>query len=444
LYFADIEEFGVKVTLRERSPGGPIQLDCASGPDGSRDRHSTGCRSHEEALEYARAYIRRLAKLRMGDAPPPPPVQLTIGQLFDRFRRDRLLNLRADNRSGYDLTMRVVETIWGRSKLVMTTDQDALDELARRRTLGDLIIPTNGADGSGFRRLGQVGQNTVCSDYRHLHAILEWARKKSTGPDQYLLDRNPLARLDRPAKEKNPRQPISDARRFAIMLRYADVVDPTGRLRLILMIARYTGRRRGEICALRCSDLLLDTELVRSALAQRAAEAFPTDFADVWVHGGIRWPEANNKQGLHWVVPIGPVLARAIRAYLQSTSNPTVGDAPLFPAEQDLSKSVHPDLVGRWFRDAETRALVDGHPVPHLRGGCWHPLRRLYRTEKKKARFDAKDVFFVAGWAFHDGNAGNAGYLHYDAADLLQVALHEIAPEGGETRDRHSRSHRME
>lgn len=90
---------------------------------------------------------------------------------------------------------------------------------------------------------------------------------------------------------------------------------------------------------------------------------------------------------------------------------------------------------------AEALAIADGRKLPHLRGGLWHPIRRLYRTEKKKARFETKDVFFIAGWAYHDPNAGNQGYLHYDAEDLLEVAMHE-SPTGTPARSgSHTRSH---
>lgn len=438
LGYIDLNEYGISLTLRQRTVGGPYHLDCAEGPEGERDRHSTGFSDREKAIEYGREYLRRIVKERIADAPPLPSHQLTFGRLFDEFRKHKLPRLGAKNRSGYDTTMRVVEAVLGRGRVVVTLDQDALDELERRRKAGGIVIPN--ASGKGLRRLGKTRQGTARADYRYLHAVLEWATKKSTGPGTWLLDVNPLARLDKPAKEKNPRQPISDQRRFEIMLEYVDRVDPTGRLKLILYIARYTGRRRGEICRLRSSDVLLDVDLVRAALADRADQRFPDSIADLW-EMGLRWPEDANKQGLHWVVPIGPVLAGAFREYLAKNPTPTVGDAPLFPAEQDITKSVHPDLISRWFRTAETLALLEGHPIPHLKGGTWHPLRRMYRTEKKRAKFDTKDVFFIAGWAFHDGNAGNAGYLHYDAADLLEVARHEPAPEGLKGGRSHARSH---
>ena len=48
--------------------------------------------------------------------------------------------------------------------------------------------------------------------------------------------------LDRP-KEKNVRRPVASHDRYVKTLAKADEVDPKGRLRCMLALARFTGRR---------------------------------------------------------------------------------------------------------------------------------------------------------------------------------------------------------
>ena len=53
---------------------------------------------------------------------------------------------------------------------------------------------------------------------------------------------NPLEDLTWP-KEKNPHKPIASQERYTRTQEHTDAVDPVGRLRCILALARLTGRR---------------------------------------------------------------------------------------------------------------------------------------------------------------------------------------------------------
>jgi hypothetical protein len=87
-----------------------------------------------------------------------------------------------------------------------------------------------------------------------------------------LLSENPLRGLDWP-KEKNPRRPLASHQRYVRTQQFTDAIDAKGRLRCILALARYTGRRESAICELVASDLLLPDARVRAALARgRATE----------------------------------------------------------------------------------------------------------------------------------------------------------------------------
>ena len=88
------------------------------------------------------------------------------------------------------------------------------------------------------------------------------------------------------ATEQNIRRPIASHGRYTKTLEHVDAVDPEGRLRCILTLARHTGRRENAICQLQASDILRtenDVGAVLSALGldERQAQYFP--------HGGIQW-----------------------------------------------------------------------------------------------------------------------------------------------------------
>ncbi len=439
----DLDEHGVKLTLRQRTPDGAFHLDCTDGLGGERDRHSTFFHDLEKALEYARAYIATVVQERLQLTPAViNPSALTLGELFDKFRSDRLpLVPGKANCHAYDTLIRTLETILPRTLPVCDFDQDALDTFVAARREGGARRVTRGG---GAQILGPVRAGTIANDVERLSCLFNWATRKSLGGGVWLLDGNPLRRLRRPPPEKNPKRPITDERRYQVMLRYADVVDPSGRLKLMLVIARHTGRRSASFVNLRVSDLLLDVEQVRMAIAGWANEDFPTDFADVWVHGAIRFPETCDKMGLHSIVPIGPQMLAAIREYLAKNPTPTLGDAPLFPMERDITRALSPQSAAVLFIKAETAARRAGETLPKLARGIWHPFRRLFRNERKWAKFHDRDVAYIGGWTYTTPDAMNGAYLAYDPQELLDVIAYTPPKGAGKAFRSHARSHTSE
>lgn len=440
LQHLDLDEHGVRVVLRQRTPGGAFQLDCADGLGGKRDRLSTGSSDPEQAREYGRRYIARVAEERLGlKRAVIDPNTLNLGKLFDLFRRDRVPLIKGKRTQGtYLTTMRVIEAHLRRSLPPSDFDQDVLDGYVKARGEGGatLALPNGGR-----RPLGPAAAGTITNDIEALSAIFNWARRKSVGKGVWLLDANPLARLRRPPREKNPRRPITSEQRYQVMLRYADEVDPLGRLRLMLVMARHTGRRCASIASLLVNDLLLDVERVRAALAEQADPRFPVEFADVWVHGGLRFRAEADKVGVSWVVPIGPQVAAAIREYLAGTPTPTLGDAPLFPQSRNLARALSAQGAQRLHEEAERAAREAGELLPKLSGGIWHPYRRLFRNERRRAGFHDREVAHIAGWIYTSPDAMNSHYLAYDPEELLAVVSYE-PPQRAEMRARsHARSH---
>ena len=72
-------------------------------------------------------------------------------------------------------------------------------------------------------------------------------------------------------------------------------------------------------------------------------------------------------------------------------SQAQVGDVPLFPAPKNPRRSIRLDLVQKWLLRAEQLA-----ELPRLRGGIWHPYRRLWASERK--HMPDIDVAAAGGW----------------------------------------------
>jgi hypothetical protein len=70
------------------------------------------------------------------------------------------------------------------------------------------------------------------------------------------------------------------------------------------------------------------------------------------------------------------------------------------------------DVASKWLLRAEKRAKL-----PKLRGGIWHPYRRLWATERK-ALPDA-DVAAAGGW--RDTRALRLSYQQADPATMKSV-----------------------
>ena len=221
-----------------------------------------------------------------------------------------------------------------------------------------------------------------------------------------LLNLNPLHDVSW-EKEKNPLRPVASHDRFLRTISFADDVDPSGRLRCMLALARYTGRRESAVCQLRASDILRDRRAVRVALAEQGLDESQ---ADHWAEGAIRWRADSDKQGFSTVAPISARARAELDEYL--AENPRVGEAWLFPSPKDDAKPIRRDLAGRWLLRAEKAA-----ELPKLRGGVWHPYRRLWATERK--HLPDADVAASGGW--RDTRALKLSYQHADAETMKAV-----------------------
>ena len=154
----------------------------------------------------------------------------------------------------------------------------------------------------------------------------------------------------------------------------------------MLNLARYTGHRTNAICNLMVTDLLRTPDAVREAIA---AMGHDESRAEYYPYGGLRWRGELDKEGFDTLTPLSQAARAALDAYLER--NPRVGDVPLFPSPGDPSIPIRRNLAGNWLVRAEKLA-----GLPKLRGGRWHPYRRLFATELRAV--PVHDVAAAGGW----------------------------------------------
>lgn len=390
-----LEEHGIRIRVYERLNSSRLWYSIVR-PDGSKIRRSLDTSSKEVAIGRARAIAREVAEARLTGVAPDT---FTLGQVFTLYFRMKGPELSLDWRKTAETRRSLFGECWGTEKVVLDISQTDTDRYCRLRRSGDLSPDRNGRKNQGVR------DGTLNNEFRWLSSVFNWAGRHKEG-GRRLLPENPLHDVTWP-REKNPRRPVASHQRFMKTLEHVDEVDPEGRLRTILSLARYTGRRANAICSLRVPDLLRDLDHVRAALA---ATGMDERFAEHMPHGAMRWPCEHDKMGLIFISPLSAPARAALDDYLRLV--PRVGDMPLFPAPKDPSKPIRLDLVQKWLLRTEEAA-----ELPKLKGGRWHPYRRLWASERK--HMPDIDVAAAGGWK--DTRSLKLSYQQADPATVLKV-----------------------
>jgi integrase len=368
--------------------------------DGRKIQKSTEHDAKDRAIAKAKSMVADELRTSLSDVKPGS--DLTWQQLFDLHARDKLPRMTKAWATSSKARRTLLESCFGAETRVADLDQEDVDHYAHQRTSGTLYPPGMNRE----RKAVSVG--TVEAEIRWLQTVLRWAaRRKVDG--KRLLPENPLDDVVRPAKNENALRPITSEDRYAKTLAKCDEVDPKSRLRAMLALARFTGRRIGSISQLRVLDVLWSTDDVDRALAERGQDV---RLAAYYPHGAVRWSAEFDKLGLGWITPMHPDLVVELERYRQRSGR--IGDTPLFGAPGYASVAISAALVGRWLLRAEAKAAL-----PRLAGGRWHPYRRLFASEL--AHVPAKVAATLGGWK--DTETMVNIYQQPAGADLYRAAL---------------------
>lgn len=364
-----IEAAGVRVRIFRR--GEFYWLDVRRGT--RRERISAKTTVAAQAEKYAVALAEEIAKQELLGVTAST---LTLEQLFAAYWTHKGQYLRGQWRKQALAHQRDFLAAWGPDKIVATTSQSDVDSYIRCRRQAYAAA----RDGAALR------DGALSCDFRWLASVMNFARGHKLADNRRLLDSNPLADCKNLPREKNVRRPVASAERYEKTLAEASTVDPSGRLRLALAFARYTGHRIDAILSLRVSDVLRAESDVRAAL--EAAGMNPDD-ARHMPHGAVLWRPETDKIDLLHIAPISAPMRAELDRYLATL--PRIGTAPLFPAGRSHDGRLSRHTANKWLGKAEQRAGLG-----KLTGGLWHPYRRLWATQRK--HLPDVDVAQAGGW----------------------------------------------
>ena len=421
----NLAEFGVKFRIYKRAGSSSIWfsvvlkhesdvrvVEARHGkdlPKGKKLRLSLGTASKKHATDTAIAMAKEFAEARITGLVRQEEGGPTLGQIFGLYRVEKM-PLFTEGRAKFAAThIDLFTEAWGSDFRVANLSQSHVARFVADRRSGVLAPDLQGRTVSGVR------DGTVDGDFKWLRSVLNFARRHKVDGGRRFLSVDPLD--DLPAwpkekrspwpKEKNKRKPVASHERYARTQEHTDAVDPTGRLRCILALARFTGRRESAICGLGTTDVLRDQAAVTQELAgagmdERIGGHMP--------HGALRWNAATDKEGFLFIAPLSREARAEIDRYL--AKSPRVGDVPLFPGSQNEMKAVRRDVASRWLLKAEKMA-----ELPKLHGGVYHPYRRLWASERKA--LPSVDVAECGGWK--DIDTMMSSYVTSDAATVLRV-----------------------
>lgn len=399
-----VEEAGVAVRLYERVHAGPIYREVRGA--GEKDRKSLGHNDRTLAEQQARTLGRRISELRFAGHSG----LVTFGQLASLYERDRIPVLAPARQRAVRGMLALLERHFSRAFDLNDLSQHVVDAYVRARSSGTVKATRHRTPRAG------VSAGTIRNELHLLGAMIVWGQSVKIG-GRRLISGDPMAGIQIPT-EKNARRPIATEARYRALLAVADTVEPSGRFRCVLTLARATGRRIGAICSLRRSDVLRSAAEMRRALA---AAGMDLAFADAWPSGAIFWPSTSDKLGFESVTPISSAARDALDAYLRA--RPSLGDAPLFPGLEDVTQPIKKEIAGYWLTKAETAAELD-----HMERGGYHQFRRLWASERR--HLPAQDVAAAGGW--RSLKVMQSAYQHADAQTVHSVV--ESKP-GGHTPD---------
>lgn len=433
-----------RITYRETLPDGrqskKKKIPKGLGDDGLRPASPHGYRAGKEgqqiptyqvpalAIEWAEGRCQQLADERRGiaaelAAKSASPNQVSLGYVFARVRESvwyfKLSGSRLDEVSR---TMRWVETQLGSGFDLSMWDADVQAGLHEKRQKG--VRSTSPEGHPTF--LAPSGRNTAVRELRVLKTIFKRAvsLKYRAGTTRHLLDSNPMEKYDLPSFAARRRREVVDAERYAIVLKYADEVDPSGRFRFFLVLLRYLGERVSTVRNLLVGSLLFEASDIRRAFELQLCNYIPTSkirkkAADLYARNGgavfyryeMRKPaKSGNERHVEQydaVVPIHPEIKKEFASFREKFIKPRgLGrEAPLIPGER-LDKPVSSRQVNLWWHEA-IRAAEKGEERNDLaleKGNAFHGLRINRRTELRKV--ETKYARWIVGHSVQPGNGG--------------------------------------
>ncbi len=431
--------YGHRIALyHERKGSISYRYTPPSGTGEDAERARTGTGKVEEAFLFANEFLREKAaySLRSGT-----PGQAPSGLLQSTATiRDAYDYIRANFRRAYDekrwreilMILHCTEEVWVLERPYASLSGRDITKYVETRVESGLVLP------AGFSRRPRLGPCKLVTAVNDLQVLAALCRKLQSEVDEETGEMpfkiNPFDWLLFPEAEKALRTKPTPERYDALM-RFVGRVDRTGQLRLVLVLARWLGRRLGSIAQLLRKDLRLTTaemlETIR--LIERRghhsrdgtqSEAFAYEF----IQGGIFFDRDRDKKSYQRLVPNSTLIRREVDLYLQK--HPDLDpDGPLFPSAADPRLATTGVEFIELLHAAEDLARSEGFEkeVPVLYNSVFHGFRGLRATEMENNQHRPAHVSFIVGFSCKTGSAKEDRYVLHDAR-LLYAAVEGMRP----------------
>jgi len=206
-----------------------------------------------------------------------------------------------------------------------------------------------------------VGDRIIAYDLKFLLAVFAWAAVAGDGEGRSLLERNPFKGLPLP-NEDSPRRVVVTAEEYQKLRKVAGRIHAD--FECLLVLAHETGHRLSAVRQLRWSD----SDVERRTVRRQAV---------------------SDKIGFEHSTPLTETAIAVLPA--QQRRAQTIGDAWVFPSDENPSDPRPRIMFAKWWYQAETLRKLG-----RVKGRGYHSLRRQFATEMKDTPL--KDLAYLGGW----------------------------------------------
>jgi hypothetical protein len=276
----------------------------------------------------------------------------------------------------------------------------------------------------GRRPLGAVKLITAKNELMDVKVLLGYLKAQNVGEGRF-LSINPIDDLDFGNAIRGSRADYHPDR-FRWLLAAADSADPTGQLRMAIVLAFHTAHRIGATLLLEKEHVAFSTAEIRALLrrCRRTHESEPTaseSWAPHFRHGAIYWTMEHDKEGFDRVTPINAFILNELHRYMQKRQNLVKGGQSrwLFPHRADIQQSAKYSELTTLLRAAEgiarphiVKAGLDADeimaPTP---GDAWHPARGWWEVRRSELLWEGnRNSAYVGGWTCNTGSVQSTIY----------------------------------
>lgn len=449
-----LEYAGRSLVLRERGKGS-IE---AEGDHTHRSKTKrTGAYTMADAIEWAVKELHRVVTTAGVDLNHPSAEAINANGGYPTLIQARNLAYKrrvwahtsVDQQDKYKRFLDILLTVFGPEKSLGPWDQSDIDLLfAIRcgttrggRQLTEQELAQFGIKKPGIRFPQIYGRRNLrpakpitCKlQLRDLKVLFRYLMAQNVDGKRFLLH-NPLDGLDFGNAIRGTRADYHKDR-YRWLLAAADIADPTGQLRLLVVLVFLTGHRIQACLKLKLEHLGFTTRGVRALLRQvrRTHESEPVaseTWASSWVHGAIYWILENDKEGFDRVTPMSSIIRREFDRYLGRRAALLGGaESPfLFPREADPSRALDDSVSRDLLRASEAIArpaieaagLDSDEIMPETPDDAWHPGRGWWEARHAELGWTGnRNSAYVGGWTCNSGAVQSTVYGELDPGLML-------------------------